>query len=234
MTNMLHIAGYKFLVLTNLPDLQKEFREAALRLNLRGTVLLSEEGININLSGCADRICDFKQWLAQDSRFDDMNFHEYAIEQQVYQRLKIKIKNEIITLRKPGVDVTQQRAPAVSPAQLKQWLDEKRDITLLDTRNDFEVGFGTFENAVNLHLNNFGEFPEQSTTVDKQKPVVMFCTGGIRCEKAALYMLGHGYQEVYQLDGGILGYFNQVGGAHYQGGCYVFDERESVSPESRV
>jgi len=227
-----YIAGYKFIRLTGLTALQQALQACCSYLSLKGTVLLSEEGININLAGMPEAIEQFKSFLNNDSRFDDMCFHEMSTETLPFQRLKIKIKKEIITLRQSNVHAALKRANSISPQQLKQWLDEQHTMTLLDTRNDYEVDYGTFNGALNLHLKHFGEFPQAINQLDKDKPVVMFCTGGIRCEKAALYMEDQGFKEVYQLDGGILGYFNQVGETHYSGGCFVFDERVSVKADS--
>lgn len=225
---ILHIAGYKFISIRDKEALRKILLDLSTDLGLKGTILLSEEGINISLSGTSETISSFLVSLKADPRFSDMTFHETYTDTHPFQYLKVKLKNEIITLRKPEVDAVAKRAPSISPTVFKQWLDEKRDITLLDTRNDYEVRFGTFTNAVNLQLADFGELPAAIDTLNHDKPIVMFCTGGIRCEKAALYLLNNGYSAVYQLDGGILGYFANVGGEHYEGDCFVFDERISV------
>jgi UPF0176 protein len=140
----------------------------------------------------------------------------------------VKLKQEIITMGRPEIRPEMGRAPSISPQDFKQWLDEKKEITVLDTRNDYEVRFGTFENAKHFQLDDFGQFPEYANHISPDKPVVMFCTGGVRCEKAALHLLNEGVAEVYQLDGGILNYFSEVGGEHYQGECFVFDQRISV------
>lgn len=226
---ILNIAGYKFTPLNEL-DLLREALMAQCQ-PLKGTILLSHEGININLAGFQDDICTLLTFLKNDARFSDMPFHETYSTYQPFQRLKIKLKKEIITMRQPEANPTVARAPSISPAELKKWLDENRDITLLDTRNDYEMELGTFKGAMNLHLKDFGELASAIDEIDKNKPIVMFCTGGIRCEKAALYMLNQNYTNVYQLDGGILGYFKHVGGAHYNGACFVFDERVSVDSD---
>ena len=160
-----------------------------------------------------------------------MSFHHTQTDLQPYRHLKIKIKKEIITLRQSGIDATANKGPAISPETLKSWLDENRNMTLLDTRNDYEIKFGTFKNAVNLHIHDFSHLPQAIHQLDKEKPVVMFCTGGIRCEKASLHLLNEGFKEVYQLDRGILGYFADVGGEHYHGECFVFDERIAIDPK---
>jgi UPF0176 protein len=229
---ILIIAGYKFITLSELPQLRQFFDHICRQLDLRGTILLSEEGININVAGSEVNIGAFREHLHADLRFADMSFHEGYSDSQPFKRLKVRVKQEIITMRQSGVKVTEGRAPCVSPEMLKQWLDEKRDITLLDTRNGFEVDYGTFVGAADFRLKQFGDFPEVANKLERDKPVVMFCTGGVRCEKAAIYLLDQGFSEVYQLDGGILGYFTRVGGSHYQGGCFVFDERSVVNPET--
>lgn len=224
-----NIAGYKFTPLNDLASLRALLLEQSDQLKLKGTILLGTEGINLTLAGVEESISVFKRYIREDTRFSDMSFRESYSAALPFKRLKVKIKKEIITMHRPEVCPCASRAPSISPHELKQWLDERRDITLLDTRNDYEVRMGTFENAVHFQLADFGDFPEAAKQLDRSKPVVMFCTGGIRCEKAGLYLLNSGFEEVYQLEGGILNYFSEVGGAHYQGECFVFDERISLN-----
>lgn len=225
LNQILNIAGYKFISLSEISFLQQQLQTECIKQELKGTILLSSEGINMNLAGLPDQIKTFQRYLEDHSLFSNMRFHETYSNAVPFKTLKVKIKKEIITMKKPEVNATEKRAPSISPQTLKTWLDENQEFTLLDTRNDYEVKFGTFANAMHLQLSDFSEFPDSVKTLKKAKPLVMFCTGGIRCEKAALYLLDQGFTEVYQLDGGILGYFAQVGGAHYQGECFVFDER---------
>lgn len=225
---ILNIAGYKFIALSDLPQLQNELYELCHRHELKGTILLSREGININLAGTEANLGIFQEILQTRKDFTNMVFHQTYSATIPFKRLKIKLKKEIITLRKPEINATEKRAPSLPPEILKQWLDEQRDLTLLDTRNDYEIQFGTFSGAVNLNLTDFSQFPAAIQSLEKNKPIVMFCTGGIRCEKAALYLLDNGFTDVHQLEGGILGYFAKVGAAHYQGECFIFDERISV------
>ncbi|MFZ2314725.1 MAG: rhodanese-like domain-containing protein [Gammaproteobacteria bacterium] len=227
---ILNIAGYKFIALSNLETVQAALYAKCEEFSLKGTILLSEEGINITLSGSPQNVQFFQSYLNETVPFAGMRFHETYSPDLPFKRLKVKIKPEIITLGQPGINAIDSRAPSISPQDFKQWLDEKRDITVLDTRNDYEVGIGTFTSAKNLHIDDFGDFPAATADIDKDKPVVMFCTGGIRCEKAAIYMQNQGFKDVYQLDGGILGYFAEVGGAHYTGDCFVFDDRVAVDP----
>lgn len=234
-SRILNIAGYKFLSLNGLDGLRDELLSQTASFNLLGTILLSHEGININLAGQEAAAQAFAQALAQDTRFADIQFHRTYSDQVPFKALKVKVKDEIITFNQPdSIPNEATRAASVTPETLKQWLDEHKDLTLLDTRNDYEYRFGTFEGAVNLHIDHFGELPAAINTLNRDKPLVMFCTGGIRCEKAGLYMQQQGFKEVYQLDSGILGYFAKAGGAHYQGECFVFDKRISVKSDLEV
>jgi len=227
---ILNIAGYKFIALDNLSELRIALFNQCEELSLKGTILLSPEGINISLGGKLADITAFKTHLMADSRFNDMTFRESYSSTQPFKRLKVKLKKEIITLRRPEICPQTQRAPAISPQQLKQWLDQGRTFTILDTRNTYEVAFGTFAGATHLNIEDFCEFPKAVENLTADKPVVMFCTGGVRCEKAGLHLLNKGFSEVYQLDGGILNYFAMIGGAHYEGACFVFDERVALTP----
>ncbi len=225
MTSIINIAGYKFIILDNLVALKTEFSAFCRENDLTGTVLLSVEGINLNLSGEVAKIISFKKHLLAKTAFSDMTFRESYSQTVSFKRLKIKIKPEIITFKNKAIRAHEASAPRLSPAELKQWLDENKEMTLLDTRNDFEVRFGTFKQAINLKIADFTEFNKAATSLKKDKPIVMFCTGGIRCEKASLHLLNLGHKEVYQLDGGILNYFKEIGEEYYQGDCFVFDER---------
>lgn len=225
--NIRHIAGYKFITLNNLEALRCSFLEHS--QVLRGTILLSKEGINVNISGEKSAIDAFLKLLFSFDAFNDMTFRESFLHTFPYQRFKVKIKKEIISFRQKNCHPEEKRAPHISAQELKLWLDEKRDFTLLDTRNDYEIAFGTFSNATTLGIADFGEFPDASKKLDPKKPIVMFCTGGIRCEKAGLHLINEGFQEVYQLDGGILKYFQDVGETHFEGKCFVFDERIALN-----
>ncbi len=227
----INLAGYKFVPLDGLDELQSRLRQRAEELALKGTILLSVEGINIVLAGGEAHIEEFESLIEADDRLAGLSFKRSISTYQPFDRLLVKIKKEIITMRVPGVDPARERAPAIAPAQLKCWLDEGRDIVLLDTRNAFEVDAGTFDGAVDLRLGAFGEFARAADTLDpslKEKTIVTFCTGGIRCEKAAPVLLGKGFLNVFQLDGGILQYFEECGDAHFTGRCFVFDQRVAL------
>ena len=227
--HILNIAGYIF---TSLSDLE-ELRDGLLEQchPLKGTILLSPEGINLSLAGGITEIRAFQNYLKSMPSFSEMTFRESYSDIIPFKRLKVKIKKEIITFRSEDIHPEKERGQSILPETLKKWLDEKREFTLLDTRNDYEVRFGTFKNATHLKINDFCEFKEAAKAIPQDKPVVMFCTGGIRCEKASLQLLKTGFQEVYQLEGGILNYFAETKGAHYQGDCFVFDERVALNKD---
>lgn len=229
-----NIAGYKFIRLANLSELRLFFLELCQKQHLKGTILLSEEGINLSLAGEVADIALFKASLAAHVDFSDLTFRESYSDFIPFKRLKVKIKKEIITLRCKDTDPNLQRGAGLSPEEFKQWLDENREMIVLDTRNDYEINFGTFANAINLKIDDFSDFPSATENLPKDKPIVMFCTGGIRCEKASLHLLNKGFPNVFQLEGGILNYFAKVGGAHYQGDCFVFDERIALDPELKT
>lgn len=226
---ILNIAGYKFTPLTGLEVLRETLLEQCITLKLSGTILLSPEGINISLASPIADVVAFKGYLKTQMDFSDMTFRESYSDHIPFNRLKIKIKKEIITFGQDQLHPEIRRAPAISPQEMKQWLDEKRDITILDTRNDYEVRFGTFNNAMHLAIDDFSDLAKESAKIPRDKPIVMFCTGGVRCEKAGLYLLDEGYSNVFQLEGGILNYFKEVGGVHYEGECFVFDERIALN-----
>ncbi|MEQ1880720.1 MAG: rhodanese-like domain-containing protein [Burkholderiales bacterium] len=226
-----NLAGYKFVALDALRDLKLRLEHTCRELGLKGTILLSAEGINIVLAGDEPATNHFQALIYADPRFTGLHFKHSISVFQPFDRMRVKIKQEIITLRVPGPNPAEQRAPALAPAELKRWLDEGRDVVLIDTRNEFEVATGSFQNAVDLKLKSFGEFPSAVDQLDpsfKDKTVVTFCTGGIRCEKAAPLMAKKGFRNVFQLDGGILQYFEDCGGAHFTGHCFVFDQRVAL------
>jgi UPF0176 protein len=238
-TPYVNIAAYKFVSFDDTAEKRPEFLAFCQKHNLRGTVILSPEGINLFLAGLRADIDAFLTWLRADARFTDLIVKESYSEKQPFTRMLVKLKAEIITMKHPLIKPELGRAPFVEPRELKRWLDqghddEGRPVVMVDTRNGFEVDVGTFENTVDYRINKFTEFPkviEDHKADFAGKTVVTFCTGGIRCEKAAIHMQNIGYDHVYQLEGGILKYFEDVGGAHYTGDCFVFDYRTALSPE---
>ncbi len=226
-----NIAAYLFVTLDELESRKKDLKKLCQNLSLKGTILLTPEGINIFIAGLRRDIDGLLAHLRQDPVLADLPVKESFSDYQPFKRMLIKIKNEIIVFSVDGVDPRQHTSRKIQAQQLKEWLDAGKEVMLLDTRNDYEVKVGTFENAVPIGVDHFRDFPkavEQLPEETKDRPIVMFCTGGIRCEKAGPFMEQAGFQDVYQLDGGILKYFEECGGEHYDGECFVFDKRVAL------
>lgn len=238
-TTHVNIAAYKFITLDNLDELRAQYAALCNTLGLKGTILLTPEGINMFVSGPRAAIDQYLAWVRIDARLADLEVKESLSGEQSHKRMLVKIKKEIITMRMPLIKPELGRAPAVEAKTLKRWLDQGHDdagkpVVMVDTRNDFEVDVGTFTNTVDYRIKKFTEFPEVIAAHKDDfagKTVVTFCTGGIRCEKAAIHMQEIGYDNVYQLEGGILKYFEDVGGEHYTGDCFVFDYRTALNPK---
>lgn len=239
MNNILNISAYKFVPLPDAHALRDRLHERAVALDLKGTVLLAEEGINLFLAGPGAAVREFVAKLRQDPRLADLVPKESWSAQVPFRKLLVKIKREIIRMNHPTIRPAAGRAPAVPAATVRRWLDQGHDddgrpVVTLDTRNAFEIDHGTFEGAIDWRIQKFSDFPQalQAHQAELQgKTVVSFCTGGIRCEKAAIYMQESGLEHVYQLEGGILKYFEESGGAHFRGECFVFDEREALGAD---
>ena len=235
---IVNISAYKFVTLDDIETLRPEMRARCEAANLKGTILLAPEGINMFLAGPRDAIDTFMAWLRADARFADIAPKESLSDNQPFKRMLVRAKKEIITMKMPLIRPEAGRAPSVRPVDLKRWLDQGHDdagrpVVMLDTRNAFEVAVGTFENAVEYDIAKFSDFPPAVAARKAElegKTVVSFCTGGIRCEKAAIHMQEVGMEHIYQLEGGILKYFEEVGGSHYKGDCFVFDYRTALNP----
>jgi UPF0176 protein len=236
---VLNIAAYRFVAIDDPADLAARVREWAEAGDLRGTVLVAEEGINVFLAGGEGAIEKFLDQLQADPRFAGIEVKRSWSAAQPFARLKVKRKREIIAFRRDAASPLQRRAPTVAPEALAHWItqghdDEGRKLVLLDTRNREEVGYGTFEGALTLPIDNFVDLPEALAPHREAlggATVVSFCTGGIRCEKVALWMHDIGMHNVLQLEGGILNYFERVGGRGYAGGCFVFDDRIALDAD---
>jgi UPF0176 protein len=234
MSAFINVSAYRFLALDGLPVLQKELEGVCRAAGLRGTILLSPEGINLFVAGSREGIDLLLADLRARPGLHDLEAKESQSEHAPFDRMRIKIKREIIAFGVEGINPARQTSPKLPAAQLKQWLDEGRAVTLLDTRNEYEARIGTFTGALRLGIDHFRDFPaavRQLPDSLKDQPVVMFCTGGIRCEKAGPLLEREGFRSVHQLDGGILKYFETCGGAHYTGECFVFDQRVGVGPD---
>lgn len=246
MSRILNIAAYRFVGIDDVPALRERLIARTEALGLKGTILLAAEGINLSLAAPAGPLRDFVAELHADPRFTGMEIKESWSEEQPFRRMLVKKREEIIRMADPTIRPDSKRAagraPAIDAQTLKRWLDQGHDdsgraIVLLDTRNAFEVDQGSFDGAIDWRLERFTEFPSALAAHRAElegKSVVSFCTGGIRCEKAALLMREQGIEDVVQLDGGILRYFEVVGGAHYHGACYVFDRRGALDPTLSV
>ena len=236
---IINIAAYKFVTFDDTIAKRPIFLDKCNQLSLKGTILLSPEGINLFLAGVRENIHAFLTWLRSDARFADLEVKESLSDDQPFNKMLVKLKSEIITMKHPLIKPELGRAPAVEAHTLKRWLDQGHDddgkpVVMMDTRNDFEVDVGTFDHTLDYRITKFSEFPDIVASHKDElqdKTVVTFCTGGIRCEKAAIYMKDVGYDSVYQLEGGILKYFEEVGSAHYTGDCFVFDHRTALNPK---
>ena len=228
----LNVAAYVFFNIDRIEELQEKLLQFCVAQNLKGSILLAKEGINLYVCGFAHDIGELQNYLHGECCVPQMEYKESWSDFQPFRRMLVKIKDEIITMKHDEIDPQEFTGPRIAPREFKKWLDEDRDIYVIDTRNDYEIEYGKFNKAQHLNVKSFTEFAEKAQELDdeiKDKPVVMYCTGGIRCEKASsLFIKEYGFKEVYQLEGGILKYFEECGGAHYDGDCFVFDERVCV------
>lgn len=234
MAEVINISAYKFAPLTELKALRERLIGLCREWDLKGTILLSTEGINLFIAGPPIEVDQLLRILREIPGLESLKTKVSESKDQPFTRMLVKIKKEIIAFGVPGIDPFKAPAPRISPRELKTWLDEGRKVLLLDTRNDFEIDMGTFRNALPIGVQHFRDFPAavNKLPADLQKQtIVSFCTGGIRCEKAAPYLLQKGFETVYQLDGGILKYFEECGSDHFEGECFVFDKRVGLAAD---
>lgn len=238
---VLNVSAYQFVELDDLSTLRTRCLARAQALALKGTILLATEGINLFLAGAADAVRGFVAELRTDPRFAALTPKESWSHTQPFGKMLVKVKREIIRMDHPTIRPQAGRAPSVDAKTVRRWLDQGhddtgREVVTLDTRNAFEVDHGRFQGAIDWRINRFGDFPGAARAhlpALQGKTVVSYCTGGIRCEKAAIYLRELGLEAVYQLEGGILKYFEETDGAHFQGGCFVFDQREVLQSDLR-
>ena len=236
MTKISNIAGYKFVTLPDIRRLRTHLLTFCKTWRLKGTILLSVEGINLFVAGEQENIDLLLAEIRSVPGLADFQVKVSTTDHQPFRKMLVRLKREIIAFGVEGIDPARRPTPKLSARTLKQWLDEGRVVTLLDTRNAYEVRLGTFRGAVPAGIDHFREFPGAVAKLPaemKDQPIVMFCTGGIRCEKAGPFMEREGFTNVHQLDGGILKYFEECGGAHYDGECFVFDRRVGVDSALR-
>lgn len=226
-------ALYKFVKLPHYKDLKEPLLNNMLEQDVRGTLLLAEEGINGTIAGSRKGIDAILAWLDRQQGLDNIVYKESYDDTMPFYRTKVKLKKEIVTMGVEGIDPKEVVGTYVKPKDWNKLISDP-DVVLVDTRNDYEVQIGTFKNAINPKTDTFREFPDyvkENMNPNKQKKVAMFCTGGIRCEKSTAYMKEQGFEEVYHLEGGILKYLEEVPEEDtlWEGECFVFDNRVSVN-----
>ena len=232
--SVVNIAGYKFEPLEDPIELVRIYQQKCDELKLKGTMLISKNGINFSLAGTNEATETFISILEEDNRFLNIPLKVTYSETQPFRRMKVRLKKEIISLGRKDINPRELTGKRISPQDLKNLLDNKEDVLVLDTRNEYETRVGKFENAIDLNLDTFRDFPEAIESLPeeyKDKQIVMYCTGGIRCEKASAVMMKAGFADVKQLEGGVLDYFKETGGAYWEGDCFVFDERVALDKE---
>jgi len=226
-------ALYKFVTLENFQSLRQPLHNVLEANQVRGTLLLADEGINGTIAGSRAAIDKVLDWLRSDPRLADIDYKESFTDSLPFNRTKVKLKKEIVTMGVEGIDPKRVVGTYVSPADWNKLISDP-DVILVDTRNDYEFKVGTFKNAINPNTESFREFPSyvrENLHPEKHKKIAMFCTGGIRCEKSTAFLKEQGFDEVYHLKGGILKYLEEVPAQEtlWEGECFVFDERVTVN-----
>ena len=230
----INIAGYRFTPIQELEKTVALFRGMCADLELMGSIYVATEGVNMGLAGNILSIETFRRRLQQHTPFQTIRFHEMYSSQMPYHKMTVKTKTELVPIEDSSIKVGDFNHQYLPPKALQKWLDEERDFVLLDMRNDFEFQLGTFATAEQLNLRRFRKLQTKADAIKqlpKDKPIVTFCTGGIRCEKAGPYLEKQGFDNIYQLEGGIIEYLRQTKGAHWHGNCFVFDDRVSLTKE---
>jgi len=229
-------AMYHFVTLPQFEKLREPLLNFCVSQSIKGTLLLADEGINGTVAGSEKSILELLKYLKDDpifeGNFKNLTHKESWSDKHPFYRMKVKLKKEIVTLGVPGVSPTKVVGKYVKPQDWNKIISDP-EVVLIDTRNDYEYAIGSFKKAINPKTNTFREFPEYVKThfdPKKHKKVAMFCTGGIRCEKASSYMMSEGFDEVYHLEGGILKYLEEVSPENslWQGECFVFDQRVAI------
>lgn len=234
MTDKIVVAAlYKFVTLDDYVQLREPLLQTLLTHDVKGTLLLAKEGINGTVSGSREGIDAVLAWLRADPRLVDIDHKESYCAEQPFYRTKVKLKKEIVTLGVPGVDPNRRVGTYVEPRDWNALVDDP-EVLVIDTRNDYEVGIGSFKGAIDPKTKSFRDFPayiREHFDPARHRKVAMFCTGGIRCEKASSFMLQEGFPEVFHLKGGILKYLEEVPAeeSRWEGECFVFDNRVTVT-----
>ena len=232
MSKFLTAAFYKFVELPDFKQLKGPLTACCEQQQVKGTILLAEEGINSTIAGVPESVHAVLEYLRRDPRLADLVHKEAFTDEMPFYRMKVRLKREIVTMGVPGVSPTKMAGTYVKPEEWNKLLDDP-SVVFVDVRNDYEVSLGTFKGALDPKTKSFSELPtwvrEQAALRNKPK-VAMFCTGGIRCEKSTAFMRAEGFSEVYHLEGGILKYLETIPKekSRWEGECFVFDERVSV------
>ena len=238
MTEFLVASFYRFTTLEDLAKMQESIKTRCRENDVRGIVLLANEGINATIAGTREGVLDVLRYLRKDPRLADLTWKESSTKKQPFRKLRVRLKKEIVTMGVPMIDPQQLTGTYVKP---EDWNDLISDpnVLVVDTRNDYEVEIGSFKDAINPNITSFGELPqwiEENIDIDAQPRIAMFCTGGIRCEKSTALLKEAGFSDVYHLEGGILKYLEQIpeDRSLWDGECFVFDERVSVGHGLKV
>tara|TARA_Y100000996_G_scaffold359972_1_gene302188 strand:+ start:217 stop:1158 length:942 start_codon:yes stop_codon:yes gene_type:complete len=233
-------AFYAFADLLNLEELQRTFAYFLKKEDIKGTVLLAHEGINGTIAGTEAGIDRFKNFLKLNKLYESQNFKTSACKEDPFPRLKVKLKDEIVSIGNELADPTKIVGEYVQPEDWNSLISQE-DVLVLDARNTYEFSIGTFEKSIQPETTNFREFPDwledlESSGVNKNNKVAMFCTGGIRCEKASSLMKAKGFKNIYHLQGGILNYMEKVDAEDslWKGECFVFDDRVALNHNLEV
>jgi len=229
---IVNIAGYRFVDLPDRDEIRSQLLDYCIGSDLKGSILLGPNGINFSLAGPSDAIDSFINHIEDDERFIGIPLKFSYTDYQPFRRMLVKKKKEIISLGMDEIKPADFTAPHVSPGELKRMLDAGEEVILVDTRNEYETRLGTFVGALDLKIPTFRDFPDAVAKLPdslRSKKIVMYCTGGIRCEKASVVMLKDGFEDVMQLEGGILAYFEECGDSHWAGDCFVFDQRVALN-----
>ncbi len=231
----LQTTAYQFLDMAPNEALRRNLANTCASLQLTGTITLAPEGINLSLSGSQAAIAAAEQKLLEESPFKELRFRHSRASQPPFSKLVVRMRPSLLPVSMEQPVAQRRPAAHLSPQQLCQWLDEERPLRLLDVRNVYETHLGRFDQAVTLPLRQFRDFQELSERLTPDElPLVTYCTGGIRCELASDWLQSQGHPHVWQLSGGILNYFEQCGSRHWQGECFVFDNRLAVDPQMRA
>lgn len=231
--HILNVAFYHFAPLASPEALRAHLKERFQGFSMRGTLILAPEGLNGVWAGPEEEVRSALEAVRAEPGFSDLQWKESWSDSIPFAQLMFKLKPEIVTFRIPEVSPPPATAGRIAPSQLADWYKSGKKFRVLDTRNEFEYRLGKFAGAESLGIGQFVEFAAEASKLGpdwKSVPVVTYCTGGIRCEKAAPYLASLGFEEVYQLDGGILGYFEKEGGKNWEGECFVFDQRVALDP----